>query len=236
MERYGERWAEAELLRARGQLFLTREANARARRSMPSEVARRRAWPAGEGVRIASRDGACLTLAPTGKDRRRQGGAVAGDRVMAAGSRQRRLARRARALRAALADPRTNCTMRPRRPPRASSHQGRNMHPFAPAVSFWPCRHRHARLGAGKARCAHDEGFRRHVSGECGNNAAPKATVFADALVFLNGDKRIAGSNVQSAASFYGPGQSSEFRTVLLSETPAHNCASRCTSTSPAPT
>ena len=55
---------------------------------------------------------------------------------------------------------------------------------------------------------------------ECGNSAAPKATVFADALVFLNGDKRIAGSNVQSAASFYGPGQSSEFRTVLLSETP----------------
>ena len=55
---------------------------------------------------------------------------------------------------------------------------------------------------------------------ECGNNAAPKATVFADALVFLNVDKRIAGSNVQSAASFYGPGQSSEFRTVLLSETP----------------
>ncbi|MEO8346083.1 MAG: Ivy family c-type lysozyme inhibitor [Betaproteobacteria bacterium] len=55
---------------------------------------------------------------------------------------------------------------------------------------------------------------------ECGNNASPKATVFADALVFLNGDKRIAGSNVQSAASFYGPAQPSEFRTVLLSETP----------------
>jgi hypothetical protein len=55
---------------------------------------------------------------------------------------------------------------------------------------------------------------------ECGNNASAKATVFVDGLVFLNGDKRIAGSNVQSAASFYGPGQSSEFRTVLLSETP----------------
>jgi len=55
---------------------------------------------------------------------------------------------------------------------------------------------------------------------ECGNNASPKATVFADALVFLHGDKRIAGSNVQSAASFYGPGQPSEFRTVLLGETP----------------
>ena len=27
VERYGERWAESELLRARGQLFLTREAN-----------------------------------------------------------------------------------------------------------------------------------------------------------------------------------------------------------------
>lgn len=55
---------------------------------------------------------------------------------------------------------------------------------------------------------------------ECGNNAAPKATVFEDALVFLHGDKRIAGSNVQAAASFYGPGQSSEYRTVLLSNAP----------------
>ena len=36
---------------------------------------------------------------------------------------------------------------------------------------------------------------------DCGNNASPKATVFADALVFLNGDKRIAGTKVQSAAS-----------------------------------
>ncbi len=54
----------------------------------------------------------------------------------------------------------------------------------------------------------------------CGNNAAPKATVFDDALVFLHEDKRIAGSNVQTAASFYGPGQSAEFRTVLLSDAP----------------
>ena len=71
---------------------------------------------------------------------------------------------------------------------------------------------------------------------ECGNNAAPKATVFADALVFLNGDKRIAGANVQSAASFYGPGQSSEFRTVLLSETPGAQLRFAMYVDKPAPT
>jgi len=71
---------------------------------------------------------------------------------------------------------------------------------------------------------------------ECGNNAAPKATVFADALVFLHGDKRIAGANVQSAASFYGPGQSSEFRTVLLSETPGAQLRFAMYVDKPAPT
>ncbi len=55
---------------------------------------------------------------------------------------------------------------------------------------------------------------------DCANNASPKATVFADALVFLHGERRVAGSQPQSAASFYGPNQPSEFRTVLLSEAP----------------
>lgn len=53
---------------------------------------------------------------------------------------------------------------------------------------------------------------------DCSNNASPKATVFADSLVFLNGDKRIAGSQVESAASYYGPSQPPEYRTVLLSQ------------------
>ena len=55
---------------------------------------------------------------------------------------------------------------------------------------------------------------------DCGNNASAKATVFADALVFLQGDKRVAGAKPDSAASFYGPSQPPEFRTVLLSEAP----------------
>lgn len=52
---------------------------------------------------------------------------------------------------------------------------------------------------------------------DCSNNASAKATVFADSLVFLNGDKRVAGSKVESAASYYGPSQPPEYRTVLLS-------------------
>ena len=55
---------------------------------------------------------------------------------------------------------------------------------------------------------------------DCGNNASAKATVFADALVFLQGDKRVAGAKPDSAASFYGPNQPPEYRTVLLSEAP----------------
>jgi len=53
---------------------------------------------------------------------------------------------------------------------------------------------------------------------DCSNNTSPKATVFADALVFLDGDKRIAGSKVEAAASYYGPSQPPEYRTVLLSQ------------------
>lgn len=56
---------------------------------------------------------------------------------------------------------------------------------------------------------------------DCSNNTSPKATVFADALVFLDGDKRVAGSKVQTAASYYGPSQPPEYRTVLLSEAPS---------------
>jgi hypothetical protein len=56
---------------------------------------------------------------------------------------------------------------------------------------------------------------------ECGNNASPKATVFADALVFLHGNKRIAGSNVQVASAYFGNSPPPEYRTMLLSEVPS---------------
>jgi hypothetical protein len=55
---------------------------------------------------------------------------------------------------------------------------------------------------------------------DCSSNTSPKATVFADALVFLDGDKRIAGSKVQAAAAYYGNSPPPEYRTVLLSEMP----------------
>jgi len=55
---------------------------------------------------------------------------------------------------------------------------------------------------------------------DCKNTASAKVTVFADALVFLNGDKRIAGSNVQAAASWYGNNPPPEYRVALLSELP----------------
>lgn len=55
---------------------------------------------------------------------------------------------------------------------------------------------------------------------DCNNAASPKVSVFAEALVFLNGDKRIAGSNVQAAASWYGRDTPPEYRVALLSEVP----------------
>lgn len=55
---------------------------------------------------------------------------------------------------------------------------------------------------------------------DCASNTSPKATVFADALVFLDGDRRVAGARLESAASFNGPNQPPEFRTVLLSDAP----------------
>lgn len=55
---------------------------------------------------------------------------------------------------------------------------------------------------------------------DCSSNTSPKATVFADALVFLDGDKRVAGSKVQAAASYYGSSPPPDYRTVLLSEIP----------------
>jgi hypothetical protein len=55
---------------------------------------------------------------------------------------------------------------------------------------------------------------------DCSNNASPKATVFADSLVFLHGDKRIAGSKPESQTSFYGNSPPPEYRIMLVSEAP----------------
>ena len=37
---------------------------------------------------------------------------------------------------------------------------------------------------------------------DCSNNASPKATVFPDALVFLHGDKRVAGERGSRVVGF----------------------------------
>ena len=55
---------------------------------------------------------------------------------------------------------------------------------------------------------------------DCANNASAKATVSADALIVMQGDKRVAGARPESAAAFYGPNQPPEYRTVLMSEAP----------------
>ncbi len=55
---------------------------------------------------------------------------------------------------------------------------------------------------------------------DCGNNASPKATVFPDALVFLHGDKRVAGSRPESQTSYYGNSPPPEYRIMLVSEAP----------------
>jgi hypothetical protein len=55
---------------------------------------------------------------------------------------------------------------------------------------------------------------------DCKILTSPKATVFEEALVFLDGNKRIAGSNVQAQASFYGSSSPPEFRTALVSDAP----------------
>ena len=55
---------------------------------------------------------------------------------------------------------------------------------------------------------------------DCASNASPKATVFPDALIFLHGDKRVAGSKPQSETSFYGNSPPPEYRIMLASEAP----------------
>lgn len=55
-------------------------------------------------------------------------------------------------------------------------------------------------------------------SSDCSNPTAPRATVFADALVVLQGDKRIAGDKVQAAFSYFGQSPPPNYEVALLSE------------------
>lgn len=55
---------------------------------------------------------------------------------------------------------------------------------------------------------------------DCKNPASAKATVFADALVFLNADKRIAGSKVETRASSFGNSPPKDFLFELFSTVP----------------
>jgi hypothetical protein len=55
---------------------------------------------------------------------------------------------------------------------------------------------------------------------DCSNNASPKATVFDEGLVFLHGDKRIAGSKVQLQSSFYGNSPPPNFMMALSGQAP----------------
>lgn len=56
---------------------------------------------------------------------------------------------------------------------------------------------------------------------DCANNAAPRVTLFKDAVVYLEGDKRIAGKNVMAAASFYGQDVPETYLTAILSDVDA---------------
>ena len=55
-------------------------------------------------------------------------------------------------------------------------------------------------------------------SSDCSNPTAPRGTVFADALVVLEGDKRVAGGKVQAAYSYFGQSPPPYYEVALLSE------------------
>lgn len=55
---------------------------------------------------------------------------------------------------------------------------------------------------------------------DCGNNASAKVTVFEADLVFLQGNKRVAGAKLRAAPSFLGPEPPENYVTTLLSEQP----------------
>jgi len=53
---------------------------------------------------------------------------------------------------------------------------------------------------------------------DCDNNASPRVTVSADTLVVLQGNKRLAGANLQAAFSYFGQAALLNYQVALLSE------------------
>jgi hypothetical protein len=51
---------------------------------------------------------------------------------------------------------------------------------------------------------------------DCRNPVSPKVTILADTIVFLHGNKRITGSNVDSIFSYFEPSQPVGFRLAML--------------------
>ncbi len=74
------------------------------------------------------------------------------------------------------------------------------------------------------AQAALDEDFLENFGGsymiDCADPASAKATVFDTALVFLDGERRIAGSNADVASSYFGNSPPENFLMALLSELP----------------
>lgn len=54
----------------------------------------------------------------------------------------------------------------------------------------------------------------------CDDNASPRLTLFEDAIVFVQGNRRVAGANVQPAAAWYGNSPPDGYRMTFLSDTP----------------
>jgi hypothetical protein len=55
---------------------------------------------------------------------------------------------------------------------------------------------------------------------DCANPASPKATIFADSLVFLHGSRRVAAGNVEPQFSFFGNSAPENYRVALVGEVP----------------
>jgi hypothetical protein len=70
----------------------------------------------------------------------------------------------------------------------------------------------------GRLDAASMKAFGGTYSPDCRNPGAPRAIVTAATLVVEQGNQRMSGSNVQSAASFLGPSPPPNYRTVLLGD------------------
>jgi len=55
---------------------------------------------------------------------------------------------------------------------------------------------------------------------DCANPGSPKATVLADALVFLHGNKRVAAGNAEAQLSFYGNSAPEGYLVALVGDVP----------------